>query len=123
MNEENLPIYSRQRDNLIEISVRGKRLLPPQRKQEIDDTVQILEERIAYVSECSGLNCLQPSRPDRSPPYGPGGNQSAGNGQFTHEWRWTGNHKSQSILPPIATSPSLSLTTLGQHTKIRIIDM
>lgn len=62
--EQNLPILNRQRDNLIEISVCGERLLPPQRRQEIDDAVRILEERIAYVSECSEQSYLQPSRPN-----------------------------------------------------------
>lgn len=48
---ESLPVYQRQRNNLVELSIMGEVLLPPDRHQEISDAVDALGQRITEVSQ------------------------------------------------------------------------
>jgi hypothetical protein len=46
-----LPLYRRQRENLIELRMLGETLLPADRKEEIDDAVSALDQRITEVGD------------------------------------------------------------------------
>jgi len=48
--KENLPLYGRQRENLVELRMLGE-ALPTDRKEEIDAAVSILDQRISEVGE------------------------------------------------------------------------
>jgi hypothetical protein len=52
--EESLPVYGRQRANLVALRLLGENALPAERKQEIDEAVVALDHRIADVSERPG---------------------------------------------------------------------
>jgi integrase len=47
--KENLPLYARQRDNLIELRMLGKESLPADRKQELTEAVDALDRRVAEM--------------------------------------------------------------------------
>lgn len=47
--EESLPVYGRQRANLVALRLLGENVLPIDRKQEIDEAVEALDHRIADV--------------------------------------------------------------------------
>ena|SRR5437588_2683935 len=47
VTRENLPMYGRQRDNLVELRMLGEGSLPPDRKQELTEAVEVLDDRIA----------------------------------------------------------------------------
>jgi integrase len=76
--KENLPLYERQRSNLIELSVIGEGSLPAARKQELDGSMAALDRRITDVGGRPGQVA------GAVPGEGTGGSGEDNDGNYLH---------------------------------------